>query len=266
MDPSLLEQLNLEASSAKAGFGSDEYFAARFVKGKHRHAVWAILALKSVIENIPLTVSDPGVARLKLAWWRNQIEETDTHPLYGIAKSLWVEHELLESSLAKLITTLDRHYVHQMFESELERQQWFVDAYQSLYAMLGSETNREAHQNLCGPVESARSLLRLRDEMARQFVRVSKETFKRENIAFSTIAPDPNSDSLRNLVSAELASAHRNLDEAIVRCSSAPSAVKTYALLTKRQLEETIADGAELLSRKVELTPLGKLWIAWRNR
>ena len=38
-----------------------------------RHALWALGAFKNTIESIPLSVTEPTLGFMRLAWWRDQI-------------------------------------------------------------------------------------------------------------------------------------------------------------------------------------------------
>lgn len=266
MDQRLVDQLSVEAETAKVAFGSDEYFSARFAKNDQRYTAWTVFALKSLVENIPLTVSDPGVARLKLAWWSNQGQDKFAHPLFRIAQALPVDCEQLNISLQELSNSLDRLCLRQPFESALEKDSWIESAYQGIYKLLAGDCATDSAIALCGPVENARSLLRFKEELDLEIIRVPADVLHRAKLDISALFADPNHELARNLIQAELSLAEKKLGEVILRFHDSPSPALTYALLTRKQLEETLRDGANLLRRKIELTPLRKLWIAWRNK
>ena len=60
-----------EAKAAQSG--SSFYYSFRFLPPKRRRAITALYAFCREVDDVVDEVADPGVARLKLAWWRNEI-------------------------------------------------------------------------------------------------------------------------------------------------------------------------------------------------
>jgi phytoene synthase len=50
------------------------YYANLFVSAEHRSALFALFALKAEIARIPGLVSEPGLAEIRLQWWREALE------------------------------------------------------------------------------------------------------------------------------------------------------------------------------------------------
>ena len=265
MDQTLLDQISAETKVANVSFGSDEYFAARFAGGSRRHAAWVIFAVKHLIENIPLNVNDPGVARLKLAWWRNQTNEL-THPLLKIAKTLPIDMQALIAAVESLAGALDSEYLRELTDSHQTRDRWFTDAYNQFYYLLIEDSLRSVADDLCGAVEGARSLLRIKHEVDLQIMRIPLDSLAINNINASAVLTGTKPELLDAVLQRELALATRKLRESINNFPRRPCPAVTYALLTQKNLEETIKDGGALFSRKIELTPLRKLWISWRSK
>ena len=65
--------------------GSSAYYSLRFAPKELRDDLAALLAWRHEVTAILEVVSDPGVARLKLQWWRDELERTFAgearHPL-----------------------------------------------------------------------------------------------------------------------------------------------------------------------------------------
>ena len=68
-----------------APLGSDFYYASLYVPASSREQLTAINALKVEVSAIPLTVSDAGVARVKLEWWRIEAERADDSSRHSAA-------------------------------------------------------------------------------------------------------------------------------------------------------------------------------------
>ena len=56
--------------------GSSAYYSVRFAPLRLRHDLAAVLAWRHEVRAILEEVSDPGVARLKLNWWIEEMERT----------------------------------------------------------------------------------------------------------------------------------------------------------------------------------------------
>lgn len=63
----------------------DLHYATLYERTVDRQRVQALFRLKELLDAVPLEVSDPGVAGVKLAWWREEIERLahgqPRHPL-----------------------------------------------------------------------------------------------------------------------------------------------------------------------------------------
>src|SRR5438552_10866534 len=65
--------------------GSSFYYSFRFLPPEQRRAVTALYAFCREVDDVVDEVTDPGVARLKLAWWRSELAAafggTPRHPV-----------------------------------------------------------------------------------------------------------------------------------------------------------------------------------------
>ncbi|MGR8947351.1 MAG: hypothetical protein ACU84Q_04835 [Gammaproteobacteria bacterium] len=257
MDQKLIAELQHEARVAGISEGSEEYFVARFAPRATQNRTWCVLALKAIIENIPLRVSDPGVARLKLAWWRD-INSSANHPLIEIARHIDLPIDDLLQACITLSHSLDEEYQRDAFANHALRRQWFENSFHDFYRLLGDDIAL----GIC--LEEARSLLRFRDELSANLFRLPVEPITKLGLEQqSFLEPAPPVECAALLLS-ELAAATTNLADALRERAERRSAVRTYAELVRRRLHETALDGGKLLERKVELTPIRKVFVAWR--
>ena len=67
-----------------AGSGSSFYYSFRFLPPDRRAAIIALYAFCREVDDVVDECSDPGVARTKLQWWR---EEIDDLPLPTLAQA-----------------------------------------------------------------------------------------------------------------------------------------------------------------------------------
>lgn len=89
--------------------GSAAYYCIRFSAEKDRDRLALLFAWKRLLADIGKKASDPGVARLKLDWWRQELNRIDAnqcqHPIaLALAKAVFVE---TRESIRHLQTLID---------------------------------------------------------------------------------------------------------------------------------------------------------------
>ncbi|MCF7995301.1 MAG: squalene/phytoene synthase family protein [Chromatiaceae bacterium] len=92
--------------------GSSAYYAVRMSPAPHRNALAALFALRAELQAIPDQVSDPGIARIKLDWWRSEIDRLfagePRHPLSERLAPVVAQHPLPQPAFIDLIDGVDR--------------------------------------------------------------------------------------------------------------------------------------------------------------
>ena len=259
MDQKLTRELAHEAAIAGITPGSDEYCVARFAVKDEQYRTLCILALKTIIEQIPLKVSDPGIARIKLAWWRDHAT-SQGHPLVKCAEQLELPLTQLLDACASLSESLDSEYLRESFEDRPARERWFKSSFVDVYQLLGQETQ------LAIMLEQARSLLKMREEIQANIFRLSSDSLAKAGLEQENFVASPLSTACHEFIVSELTAAESDLAHALTARNRHRSPTRTYAELTLRRLQETIRDGGRLFERKVDLTPIRKMLIAWRCR
>ncbi|MBL3619477.1 MAG: squalene/phytoene synthase family protein, partial [gamma proteobacterium endosymbiont of Lamellibrachia anaximandri] len=56
--------------------GSSSYYIIRFSPAPYRNDLTHLFAWQRELTNIPLECSDPGVAKTRLQWWREEIKKS----------------------------------------------------------------------------------------------------------------------------------------------------------------------------------------------
>src|SRR5260221_14773619 len=69
--------------------GSSFYYSFLFLPPERRRAITALLAFCSEVGDVVDECTDVGVARVKLAWWRNEVASMyDGSPQHPVAQAL----------------------------------------------------------------------------------------------------------------------------------------------------------------------------------
>ena len=119
-----------EASPASWGFpnlatplGSSTYYSLRFSPPPLRDDLAILAAWRHQVRAILEDVSDSGVARLKLQWWREEAGRLDkgkpSHPLSQALQPLVARHRFVRPQRVNRVLGLPMYYAAQLLLASL---------------------------------------------------------------------------------------------------------------------------------------------------
>jgi phytoene synthase len=258
--------------------GSSLYYAVRFAPRELRDALAALAGFRHEVRAILDEVSDPGVARLKLDWWRDEIrrtlEGTPRHPLSQVLagtlkpKTLGdglpagpflaiadgVEQELHRRRPADTaaLRAADTHDLGALFElmtrAHGERDESAIAA-------------ARRTGGWCGGVRRVRDagLLLRRDRTV-----LSTAALAAAGLSHEALTSTEHRQRLPQLLAPE---AEALRDEAPAAASSPlPRALRVHQRIQFALLEELCRSELAVVDQRIGLTPLRKFWIAVRTK
>ena len=84
------------SATADFGLSPDKRLAFAYLPARHRPAVEALFAIDGAMGDVVRTTSEPMVGQIRLAWWRERLEDLDSgQPAPPEPRLLAVERELL---------------------------------------------------------------------------------------------------------------------------------------------------------------------------
>lgn len=256
--------------------GSNLYYASLFENIENKQILISLHAFLCELTEIIHECSDPGVARIKLHWWQEEIERLFNQQARHPVTKQFAEHlslnEKLENSFKSIIGNFDQF----LFIDQMGR----LDDVLALY----DSTAGEVWQR-CGiqtQAESTNSLVSLRMMgTIYQFINCLQEpnTYITETrcIIPENIVPQESLLKLRSNIQTQSNEQQvvfaPLMQDLINRLEHLHTNLKTeqpifkHALILNRIALKTCIeiynDGCRLLNTKTSLTPLRKLWIAW---
>jgi len=260
--------------------GSDLYYAALFLSEEEKSRLFSLHALAAELGAIPRAATDPGVARIKLAWWREEIARlADGRPQHPIAIALAasganarIEARSMLAMAAACETWLDRPRLSDMaavFEAhtQFEGLLWRESA-----RTLGVEESAAlaCTCRLGGVVGVIHTMQGLGGILPRGVARLPEDLLRARGLAAEAIRRGAHDEAIA-AVAADMAGAVRAaMSEALVALVP-PQRDRLLPLLiladvAGKTLEELQAEGFRLLEQSVALTPLRKLWAAVATR
>ncbi len=280
--PHILNPVNFDdyCHQKAAPPGSSTYYALRQAPARNRPLLTALFALRRGFEETVKETSDPAVGRTKLAWWQKEIAAltsgSASHPvsqaLAAHFPDVKAEYPALQALLAGFEMDLDqaryldypnlRRYVQGVggtFASLVARaaangaaqpSSWSAPLGEALLlAQFVVETGNDArHGRIYIPI----------DEMQRFKVTAADLINRKYTDAFSELMRFETKrarDALQNALAA-VPAGERRPQRALV----------AQAALALALLDEIERDGYHVLHQRIALTPIRKLWIAWRAK
>ncbi|MCP5145410.1 MAG: squalene/phytoene synthase family protein [Gammaproteobacteria bacterium] len=253
--------------------GSDLYYAVRFTPAAQRPAIAAVEACRHVLSEIPLTTSDPGVARIKLAWWADELARTAAgQPRHPITLAM---HAAGAASDASALRPLVEFQQARLGAAAIATEAALQAATSEAFAHYC-----RVHLHLAGATES---LMPLADTVAATELAYGLLDIHRHLRA--GISPVPLDACPAGVHPLDLAThedrvaAERALQTlATVRVNQLrqmldqwPASGSTTRLLRNRAklaaatLAAASHDQPRFLSERTSLTPLRKFWLTWRD-
>lgn len=266
-----------------AASGSSFYYAFLFLPAPRRAAITAFYAFCREVDDVVDETRDAGVAAAKLAWWRQEVQAAFAgQPSHPVMKALMPWAAQFEISPTHLLAVIDgcqidlqqtrfldyaglQHYCHLVAGVVGE-----VAA--GIFGRTDARTTQYAHR--LGLALQLTNIIRdVGDDARRGRIYLPMAELQRFGVAAHEIlrreAPWGYSERFDALMRFQAERAHRMYDEAFALLPEADRQAQKPGLMManiyRALLREIEADGFQVLHQRTSLTPLRKLWIAWRT-
>jgi len=259
--------------------GSSFYYSFLFLPTPQRRAITALYAFCREVDDVVDEVSDPDVARAKLAWWRQEIARTfDGAPQHPVAQALVPVVREYTLPLDHFQTVIDgmamdldqvRYVDFAALEVYCHRVAGVVGLMSAeIFGYCDPATRGYARDlgiafqltNICRDVGEDARLGR---------IYLPQEDLARFGVAASSLLHAQMSDGFRALMAFEVERAQSWYAKAFGQLPAADRKAQraglVMAAIYRQLLGEIARDGYQVLDRRTSLTPLRKLWIAWKT-
>jgi phytoene synthase len=266
-----------------ASSGSSFYYAFLFLPPQRRAAITAFYAFCREVDDVVDEIGDAGVAATKLAWWRQEVQSAfegrPSHPVTKALMLLAADFDIRSEHLLAVIEgcQIDLQQTRFLDYPGLQRYCHLVagvvgEVAANIFGRSRPETVQYAHRlgqamqltNIIRDVgdDARRGRIYLPMSELQQFGVTAQEILKRD-------APWGYSERFEALMRFQAERAHRLYDEALALLPEVDRPAQKPGLMManiyRTLLREIEADGFRVLHQRTSLTPLRKLWIAWRT-
>lgn len=261
-----------------AASGSSFYYAFLFLPKPRRAAITAFYAFCREVDDVVDEVRDPGVAATKLAWWRSEVAQAFVgqphHPVMQALMPLAREHGIEAHQLLQVIDgcQMDLDQTRYLDFPGLQRYCHLVagvvgEVAAGIFGQSDPQTTAYAHK--LGLALQLTNIIRdVGEDALRGRIYLPVNELQQFDVKAHEILNRVHSERFVALMRFQAERAHQTYDEALAllpavdRRSQKPGLM--MASIYRTLLREIERDGFQVLSQRVSLTPVRKLWLAWR--
>ena len=262
-----------------AASGSSFYYSFLFLPPPRRRAIIALYAFCREVDDVVDEISDADVARAKLAWWRQEVGLTfagrPSHPVALALQPIVREYDLPEAHFQAVIDGMamdlaqHRYLDFAALELYCHRVAGVVGLMSAaIFGHVDPATKGYARD--LGIAFQLTNIIRDVGEDARRGrIYLPQDELQRFNVAPSALLRGQYSSEFRHLMRFQTERARTWYERALAQLPAvdrkAQRAGLVMAAIYRTLLDEIARDGYKVLDRRTSLTPLRKLWLAWRT-
>ena len=259
--------------------GSSFYYSFLFLPPERRRAITALYAFCREVDDVVDECTDVGVARAKLAWWRDQLVAIyGGHPQHPVAQTLAAvipAFKLPQARLQEIIDGMEMDLAQRRY-ADFAALKLYCHRVAGIVGLLSAEIfgytdpGTLAYAENLGMAFQLTNIVRdVGEDARRDRIYLPLEELARYGVTVADVLHARTSDAFRQLMEFQIERALAYYREAFAllpaadRRSQRPGLV--MAAIYQALLAEIRADSRQVLTQRVALTPLRKLWIAWKT-
>jgi len=261
-----------------AASGSSFYYAFLFLPPERRAAITAFYAFCREVDDVVDEVADPGVAATKLAWWQKEVQQAfagqATHPALQALMPHAARFGITAAQLLAVVEgcQMDLQQTRYLDWPGLQRYCHLVagvvgEVSARIFGQSHDVTTAYAHK--LGLAFQMTNIIRdVGEDAMRGRIYLPIDELQRFEVKAQELLQRQYSERFTALMKFQAERAHALYDEALAllpegdRRSQKPGLM--MASIYRTLLREIEASQFQVLHQRIGLTPLRKLWLAWK--
>jgi phytoene synthase len=269
-----------EYCQAKAAqSGSSFYYSFLFLPPERRRAITALYAFCREVDDVVDECTDRAVARTKLAWWRGEVAAVfrgaPQHPVARALAEVAPRHNLSEERLSEIIDGMQMDLERNRYP-DFETLRVYCHRVAGVVGLLSAEIfgysdpcTLEYAANLGLAFQLTNIIRDVGEDARRDRIYLPLDELAGHGVTESDILQARETDNFKRLMAFQIERALGYYRAAFDRLPAADRRPQRagiiMAAIYQTLLEEIRRDGCRVLAQRTSLTPVRKLWIAWKT-
>ena len=261
-----------------AASGSSFYYAFLFLPAERRAAITAVYAFCREVDDVVDDAVDASVAATKLAWWHKEVQQAFAgQPSHPVMQALMPHTATFGITAQQLLAVIegcqmDLQQTRYLDWPGLQRYCHLVagvvgEVSARIFGQTDPATTQYAHK--LGLAFQMTNIVRdVGEDALRGRIYLPIDELQRFDVKAQELLQRQYSDRLRALMKFQAERAHALYDEALALLPHADRRAQKPGLMMasiyRTLLREIEASGFQVLHQRIALTPLRKLWLAWK--
>jgi phytoene synthase len=261
-----------------AASGSSFYYAFLFLPKTRRAAITAFYAFCREVDDVVDDMVDPSVASSKLAWWQAEVSQSfagqPSHPVMQALMPLTQSFHIQQAQLQAVIEgcQMDLSQTRYLDYPGLQRYCHLVagvvgEVAAGIFGQTQLQTTAYAHK--LGQALQLTNIIRdVGEDALRGRIYLPMTELQQFDVKAQDILKRNYSERFGALMQHQALRAHSLYDEALALLPAEDRRAQKPGLMMasiyRSLLQEIEKDNFQVLHQRVSLTPLRKLWLAWK--
>ncbi|TCS71164.1 farnesyl-diphosphate farnesyltransferase [Sulfuritortus calidifontis] len=262
-----------------AASGSSFYYSFRFLPLERRRAITAFYAFCREVDDVADECREPAVAQAKLDWWRAEVERLYAgqpgHPVTQALRSAVAAFDLPKEALLEILDGMEMD-IHQHRYPDFRELRLYCHRVAGVVGEVAAqifgyqERATQKYAALLGLAFQLTNIIRDVGEDARRGrIYLPQDELARFGVTEANILQGRETEAFRQLMEFQYQRAEGFYRQALASLPAADRKAQRPGLIMaaiyRTLLDEIRRAGFPVLRGRVALTPLRKLWIAWRT-
>ena len=259
--------------------GSSFYYSFLFLPQDRRRAITALYAYCREVDDVVDETSDASVARAKLAWWRREVTNIyHGRPQHPVARALAEAvgpYELEEARFQEVIDGMAMDLEYNAYP-DFEALKVYCHRVAGVVGILSAKIfgyqnpqTLDYAENLGLAFQLTNIIRDVGEDARRNRIYLPLHELAEYGVTTDDITQGRETDNFRKLMEFQIARARGFYDTALAKLPAGDRKAQrpglVMATIYRTLLEEIVSDGSRVLTRRTALTPVRKLWIAWKT-